>query len=363
MSRDGEPSTRKLVGRGAQTNPDNRFVSTSIRPDGEHLEFSDDSDQGPSNKTCYFDDLSDSIVSENSSPDLPFSFSLNPYRGCAHGCSYCYARPTHEYLGLSAGLDFETTIFVKRKAAQLLRKKLSNPKWEPSSIMLSGVTDCYQPCERKFEVTKQCLEVLAEFRHPVSIITKNALILRDLEMLRELAQDRLVEVAISVTTLDQSLTKVLEPRSSAPAARLRAIAELSAAKVPVHLMVAPILPGLTDHEVPEILREGREAGAVTASYTVLRLPFAVAEIFEGWLQQNFPDAKEKVLNRVRDLRGGELNDSNFGSRMKGEGARAEHISATFKLFAKKFGFQEKTTPLNTSLFRPTTDHRGNRLLF
>src|SRR5262245_23028752 len=272
-----------------------------------------------------------SIIARNDSPDVGFSASINPYRGCEHGCIYCYARPTHEFLGMSAGLDFETKILVKEDAPDLLRKELSSPRWKPEPLGLSGVTDCYQPIEKKLQLTRRCLEVLAEFRNPAIIITKNRLVTRDIEVLLELHQFDAISVTISVTTLDRGLQRVMEPRTSTPENRLDAISQLKDAGVPVSVLVAPIIPGLNDHEIPSILKAAAEAGAGNAGYVALRLPYAVKELFAQWLEQHRPLAKDKILNTIRSMRGGKLNDSRFKVRMKGEGVTAERIERLFNI--------------------------------
>ncbi|GIW93537.1 MAG: radical SAM protein [Pirellulaceae bacterium] len=270
-------------------------------------------------------DQTKSIVSENDSPDIPFRYSVNPYRGCAHGCAYCYARPTHEYFGLSAGLDFETKIFVKLRAPELLEQWLAEPARSGEPIMFSGVTDCYQPIERELQLTRRCLEVVWRCRQAVGIVTKNALVTRDLDLLVPMAQENLVNVSISITSLDQSLTRDLEPRTSSPQARLRAIEQLSSAGVPVSVMVAPVIPGLNDTEIPAILRAAAEAGARGAGYVLLRLPLAVASVFLEWLDRFRPELRQRVENRVRETRGGKLNSATFGERMRGTGHLAEQI--------------------------------------
>lgn len=256
-----------------------------------------------------------------------------------------------EYLGHSAGLDFESKIYVKENAPELLREELMKKSWQPEAIMMSGVTDCYQPLERKYELTRGILKVLAEFRNPVSLITKNQLVLRDLYLLSELASLGLVAVSISVTTLDAELGRKLEPRTSSPQARLRAIEALAKAGIPVGVNVAPVIPGLTDHEMPQILEQARDAGATMAGTVPLRLPFSVKEIFSEWLLTHYPDRREKVLSAVRDVRGGKLNESNFKSRMRGEGARADHMRTMFKVFAQKLRFDKSTPTLRTDLFQ------------
>src|ERR1051326_7278552 len=304
-------------GRGASENPPNRFERIHLERDPG---FDPAEDPGPS--TQFFHDSTRTIINYNDSPDIGFNASINPYRGCAHGCIYCYARPTHEYLGFSAGLDFESRIMVKADAPELLRKELSSPKWQPQVIALSGVTDCYQPVERKLKMTRRCLEVLAEFHNPVAIVTKNRMITRDVDVLRELARHQAVAVYVSLTTLDSTLTPKMEPRASLPNHRLTAIKTLYEARVPVGVLLAPIIPGLNDHEIPSLLDAAMNAGAQYAAYVPLRLPFGVGKLFEDWLTCYFPDRKEKVLNQIRSLRGGRLNDPNFGSRMRGEIGRA-----------------------------------------
>lgn len=340
-----------IKGRGASHNPHNKFEKLSYE-----LELDDDllKDQSKP-KTEFFNDTSKSIVAENNSPDIGFRFSANPYRGCEHGCAYCYARPSHEYLGYSAGIDFETKIFVKEKAPELLRQKLLSRSWKPELIMMSGITDCYQPIERKLQLTRGCLQVLAEFRNPVSLITKNALVTRDIDVFQELAKYDCVSTCLSVTTLNEELGRKLEPRTSAPKARLKAIEELAKAGIPVSVNVAPVIPGLTDHEMPAILKAAHEAGAQSAGFTPLRLPGTVQPVFLEWLEQHYPDRKEKVLSHIRSLRGGLINDANFGSRMRGQGAIAENIRQMFKVYSKRFGFDQRTWSLTTEHFRRPTD--------
>lgn len=319
--------------RGALVNPANRFEKIVFERDEE---ISDEDYPAP--KTEFFKDTSKSIVSYNDSPDIGFSASINPYRGCEHGCVYCYARPTHEYFGLSSGWDFESKIFVKTQAAQLLRKELAHPKWKPQVVVISGVTDCYQPFERKFQVTRQCMEVLFDFRNPVGIITKNHLVTRDIDIFKQMAEYHGVCVTVSVTSLDPKVARAMEPRASTPVNRLKAIEALSKAGVPVTVNAAPIVPGLTDHEVPAILKAAAEAGALSAGYTVVRLPYAVKELFERWLEEYFPDRKAKVLNRIRELRGGALYDSSWGTRMSGTGLFADHIRDLFDMGYKRARF-------------------------
>lgn len=346
-----------IRGRGASRNPRNRFDELHVERDA----WTDPDDPLP--RTELYRDASRSIIATNDSPDVGFDASINPYRGCSHGCVYCYARPGHEYLGLSAGLDFETKIFVKERAPELLREALSKPSWEPETLVMSGVTDPYQPAERRLEVTRGCLQVLAEFRNPVSVITKSHLVTRDIDLLRELASEGAARVALSITTLRNEVQRVMEPRAVTPARRLDAIRALSGAGVPVSVMAAPVIPGLTDHELPEILGAAREAGATHAGYIVLRLPHGVSELFTEWLGQHFPARKEKVLNRIRSLRDGALNDPRFGSRMKGEGPFAAQIRQLFEVARREHRYPDEREPLSTDAFRRPHDPRGQMELF
>lgn len=336
-----------ITGRGAASNPKNRFESIEVEPE----EILPDPDEEKP-QTAYLRDYSRSIISRNASPDIGFEASINPYRGCSHGCAYCYARPTHEYLGLSAGLDFESKVLVKEGAPELLRKQLSSPRWEPKVLSMSGVTDPYQPAEGEFGITRGCLVVLAEFRSPVVIVTKNHLVTRDVDLLSELARHNAAAVAVSLTTLDDGLRRVMEPRTSRPVRRLAAIEKLAEAGVPVGVMTAPVIPAINDHELPRLLSAAANAGASFAGHVPVRLPGAVGEIFEDWLQRHFPERKEKVLNRIRSMRGGELNDPRFGSRMKGEGIFADQISQLFKIGCRRAWIEPGNFPkLSTAAFR------------
>jgi DNA repair photolyase len=331
-------------GRGSAGNPKNRFEPVERVP--EPL-----ADETPSPQTQFLTDSSKSIIALNDSPDVGFDASVNAYRGCEHGCVYCYARPTHEYLGFSSGLDFETKIMVKEDAPRLLRKALSGPKWQPQVLAMSGVTDCYQPVEKQRELTRRCLEVLLEFRNPVVIVTKNHLVTRDIDVLSELARYQCAGVTLSITTLDAKLSSVMEPRASRPARRLEAIRALAEAGIPVGYLQAPMIPGLTDSEAPAIAQAAANAGATFAGYVALRLPFAVKSLFEQWLEQHFPDRKDKVLNRIRAIRGGKLNDPNFETRMRGEGIFAEQMTELFQLACKKAGIDKRWPELTTKYFR------------
>lgn len=338
-------STEKLRGRGAASNPVNRFEKTSYQPSQW------DEPEDPSPHSVFLRDQTRTIINYNDSPDVGFEASINPYRGCEHGCIYCFARPNHEYLGFSAGLDFETKILVKEDAPDLLRRELASPRWKPQVIAISGVTDAYQPIERRLQLTRKCLEVLVEFRNPVVIITKNELVTRDIDLLRRLASFDAVLVFVSVTSLDAKLARELEPRASQPARRLAAIEALAGARVPVASLVAPVIPGLTDHEMPSIIAAVAKAGAVAASYVPLRLPYGVAPLFEEWLMQHRPLQKEKILNRIRDIRGGRLNDPNFVTRMQGSGAYAQHLSELFELSCRKAKLNSRRPLLSAISFQ------------
>jgi DNA repair photolyase len=339
--------TTPIKGRGAASNPANRFELLRYEPtdDGAF-------DERPAPATMFFRDTTRSIIATNDSPDVAFDASINPYRGCEHGCIYCYARPYHEYLGFSIGLDFETKIMVKEDAPKLLRKELNSPKWQPKPLGISGVTDAYQPIERRLQLTRGCLAVLAEFRNPVWIVTKNRLVTRDIDLLKTLAKHEAVSVVLAVTTLDAELARVMEPRATAPAGRLQAIRELASAGIPTMVLLAPVIPGLTDHEIPAILEAARDAGALGAGYTMLRLPHELPALFEHWLEQHFPEKKDKVLSRVRAVRGGAINDVRFGARMKGEGVIADMIQQVFDVTKKRLGFPGKPTLSITAFRRP-----------
>jgi DNA repair photolyase len=335
-----------IPGRGAAINPPNRFESV-------HLEIDPDlpPEERPSPRTQFFFDATESLLTSNDSPDVGFDVGLNCYRGCEHGCAYCFARPFHEYLGWSSGLDFETKILVKARAPFLLRRELSKAGWKPQTVGMSGVTDCYQPAERHFKLTRQCLEVFADFRNPVAIITKSFLVTRDIDLLSELARWGCIAVTVSVTTLDSELAGNLEPRAARPEHRLRAIRMLSEAGVPVNVLVAPVIPGLTDHEIPSILDAASKAGATTAGMTLLRLPWAVKDIFTSWLDAHAPGKKGRVLDRIRQMRGGKLYESDWGKRMRGEGVFAKQIGDLFTLSARRAGLNRGAIELTTRHFR------------
>ncbi len=351
-------------GRGALTNPTGRFERFQREADPEALlaaasaaaeaEAAPGPPAGalpPPRPTELIPDPSRTALTFNQSPDIPFDASLNPYRGCEHGCAYCYARPTHEYLGYSAGLDFETKILVKQRAPELLRRELASPRWTPQVVALSGVTDAYQPVERKLELTRRCVAVFAEFRNPITVITKNALVTRDIDLFQVLARERAVSVSLSLTTLDPELQRTLEPRASSIRERLRAIEALAQAGIPTGAMLGPVIPGLTDHEIPALLEAAKNAGAGHASFIVLRLPHGLKTLFDEWLETHQPLRRAKVLHRLENLRGGRLNDPRFGTRLKGEGLFADQIGATFRIWSKRHGLDGPGPALSTAAFR------------
>src|SRR5438046_3859986 len=338
------PQSREAIrGRAASWSPANRFETLHVDVnDFDVVDVDPEGNERPRRATQYFRDGTKSIITRNNSPDVGFETSLNPYRGCEHGCIYCYARPTHEYLGFSAGLDFESKIMVKMNAPELLRAELESPRWQPQTLVMSGVTDPYQPVEKKLQITRGCLEVLAKFKNPVAIITKNRLVTRDIDLLCELAKYNAVAVNLSVTSLDRNLQRVLEPRTSSPQARLDAIRQLRNAGIPIGVMVAPVIPGLTDHEIPKILDVCATAGARFAGYTIVRLPWAVAPLFEHWLEEHLPDRKEQVLGRIRHLRGNErLNNPKWHTRITAEGIFAELIANIFELSRRRVGLDAR----------------------
>ena len=341
-------------GRGTVESPPNRFERLSIESDDgawEEIAKVDPDFEPRRLRTEFLRDDTKSLITANDSPDIGFTHSLNPYRGCEHGCAYCYARPYHEYLGYNAGIDFETRLLVKERAPELLEAELAKKSWVPNSLACSGVTGCYQPIERKLEITRGCLAVLADFRQPVGLITKNALVTRDLDHLRDLAQYGAVNVVLSLTTLDAPLASVLEPRASRPAARLEAMKTLSDAGIPVGVSVAPIIPGLNDHEIPALMEAAAAHGATFASGTVLRLPHAVKDIFSAWLDRFERGKKALILGRVAELRGGKLNDANFGSRMRGTGPLADQIARLLEVAKRRAGLDRPREVLSIRAFR------------
>ena len=353
LARVSAPTERgRLVARGSAENPANRFERLAYAEDSEFVdEAPDDGERPPALPTRYYRDPSRTLIARNESPDVGFGASINPYRGCSHGCSYCFARPTHEYLGLSAGLDFETHILVKEDAPALLEKALRAPSWRPEVIAISGVTDPYQPVERKLRITRGCLAVLAKYRNPCVIVTKSGLVTRDIDLLRELAEHEAAVVNVSITSLDDSVRRVMEPRASPPHERLRAVEALATAGIPVGVLVAPIVPGLTDSEIPAIVAAAARAGASQVRSVVLRLPHGVADLFEAWLARHFPDRAAKVMSRVRSLRGGRRYDSRFFTRQRGEGVFADQIADLFELACRRAGVNVDPPKLSAAAFR------------
>jgi DNA repair photolyase len=342
---------KPYLGRGALSNPAGRFERHSLEEvhDGWYVE-----EQPDTIATTVEPDRARGIITTNNSPDIPFEKSINPYRGCEHGCLYCYARPSHAYMGLSAGIDFETRLFYKADAGKVLEAELAHPGYVCKPITIGANTDPYQPIERKMLVTRSVLEVLARARHPVSIISKSAMVLRDLDILTDMARDNLVSVAISITTLGSETKRSLEPRTAAPLARLRAVRELNAAGVPTGVMVAPVIPAITDHEMEAILEAAAAAGARWAGYVLLRLPYEIKDLFRDWLTEHFPDRAAHVMSLIQDMRGGRDNDPRFGTRMRGTGPVAELLRGRFKLACKRLDLNSgsREIPQNTHLFRP-----------
>jgi DNA repair photolyase len=341
---------RARKGRGAVSNPDGRFEPRRRMAVDDGWPRGED-DEPEQLATTLTPDASRTIIARNESPDIPFEQSINPYRGCEHGCVYCYARPSHGYLGLSAGLDFETRLFFKPEAARLLRAELARSGYRPKAIALGSNTDPYQPAERRLRLTRQILEVLAEHEHPLTIVTKSAAVTRDIDILAPMSRRRLAKVFVSVTTLDGALARKLEPRASSPARRLGAIGELAAAGVHVGVMTAPIIPALTDHEIEPLLEAASSAGAMSAGYTVLRLPFELKDIFREWLDAHAPLRAERVMSRIAQLRDGRLNDPRFGSRLVGSGEDAKLIARRFRLACERLGLGRNDWALDTTRFR------------
>ena len=341
-------------GRGSRLNPDSRFAhwDRASCDDGwdDGAEPDGDINKGPA--TTLILDRARSVIVRNSSPDVPFSQSINPYKGCEHGCAYCFARPGHAYLGLSPGLDFETRIAWKPDAPEVLRRELAAPGYRCLPVALGINTDGWQPVERQLGLSRRLLEVLAETRHPVSIVTKSALIERDVDLLADMARDKLVQVMFSITTLDPPLARKLEPRAASPARRLAAMAALHQAGVPVGVLFAPLIPALNDHELERVLEAACKAGADTAGYVLLRLPHELKTLFEDWLHSHFPDRAGHVLSLLRQLRGGQLNDSRFGHRMRGQGVYAELYRQRMQRACTRLQLNRNRPPLNTEAFRP-----------
>lgn len=348
MILDSETPDNYFKGRGAQFNPHNRFAKNEYAK--EHDEGIDDWEE-EDHKTSFIFGKSKSIVNKVDSPDVGMAYSLNPYQGCEHGCTYCYARNAHEYWGFSAGLDFERKIIVKTDAPALFKKFLEKKSWDASTISLSGNTDCYQPAERKFRITRQLLEIALEYKQPIGMITKNALILRDSDILTEMAKLNLCMVYVSINSLNEKLRQKMEPRTTTAKQRLKIVEDLSKAGIPMGVMVAPLVPGLSDHEIPVILKTIANCGAIAAGYTIVRLNGAIGGIFEDWLRKNYPDRFEKVWHMIQSCHGGNVNDSRFGERMRGDGNIAQMIRDNFKLHCRLNHLNEKRTVLDSSLFK------------
>jgi len=337
--------------RSTIINTPNRFEELYIDYHDENIEHNIYDEEFHVIETKFFNDSSKSVLAKNDSPDLGFDFSINPYRGCEHGCIYCYARPSHEYLGFSSGVDFESKIMVKRDAAALLDYEFEKISWKPQTIMLSGNTDCYQPVERKLQLTRELLKVFLKFRNPVAVITKNALIQRDVDILRQLAELELVSVTISITTLNRNLSRKLEPRTSVPKKRIETIELMAKNNIPVGINLAPIIPGLNDEEIPSILKAASFAGAIWAGNVMLRLPYKIKELFIEWLHRNYPEKAFKIINRIKDTRGGKLSETEFGKRLSGEGEIAEAIHKLFKINCEKYGLNKRKVKLITKNFK------------
>lgn len=347
MSSSGKTASgQPIKGRGASDNPANRYEGFYIEPEPEYAE-----EGASSPDTRFIRDDSARILAFNNSPDVPFTASLNPYRGCEHGCIYCYARPTHEYLGYSPGLEFESRILIKEDAPQLLRRELAKPSWQPRTIAVSGVTDPYQPVEREKQLTRACLKVLGAFQNPFGIVTKNHLVARDWDLIAPMAELQAAMVHVSISTLDGKLTEKLEPRTTRPHRRLEAIRQLAEAGIPVGVLVAPVIPGLNDQEIPEILRQASQVGARFAGYVMLRLPGAVRPLFENWLEEHFPGRSGKIISRISSVRGGGMNDTEFGRRMRGEGVYADQVEQMMRVSAGRYGLNKEALTLSTCHFQ------------
>lgn len=344
-------STTDHKGRGAQHNPHNRFKRFEYEPDDAYLEYCRlEEETDPAKRTRYIEVFPKTVLSKNDSPDVPFNYSINPYQGCEHGCTYCYARNSHEFWGYSAGLDFERVILVKKEAPKILETRFRSGKWKPQMIAFSGNTDCYQPAERRFGITRQMLELFWEYRHPVGIITKNSLILRDLDLLKKLNEKNLLRVSLSITTLNEDVRRVMEPRTATVKQRLKALEVLTDAGIPVSVNFAPIIPGINSHEVMDLVREVGARGASRVGYIMLRLNGQIGEIFSRWVKQAFPERAEKILNLVSEAHGGQLNDSRYGKRMSGEGKYADQIKELFRVANARYIVPQDIPDLDYSLF-------------
>lgn len=340
-----------MKGRGATYNPKNRFSVHSELEDGDFLDFMRYEDNDLKAKTEYIEVFPKSIINKVPSPDVPLDYSINPYQGCEHGCIYCYARPTHEYWGYSAGIDFESKILYKSNAVQLLSKELGSRSYIPKPILFSGNTDCYQPLEKKLEITRNMLKVLEDFNNPVGIITKNSLVLRDADILSRMAEKNQAAVTISLTSLNEKTRRILEPRTSSSYNRLKAIEQLSKLNIPVRVNIAPIIPAINDFEIPQLIASAADAGAIDASFIIVRLNHIVGDLFESWAKLHFPDREQKILSLIRDIHGGELGDSSFQSRMKGSGAIANQIRDLFAINLKKHLPNAAKIHLDSSQFK------------
>jgi DNA repair photolyase len=343
-----EEDDQYLAGRGAQFNTKNKFLKNQNVK--EHIEAIDDWEI-PNSATQYLEQEVKSIVNKVESPDLSMMYSMNPYAGCEHGCIYCYARNVHEYWGYSAGLDFERKIIVKTNAPRMLRKFLMHPKWEANSIMLSGNTDCYQPAEQKYRLTRGLLEVCNEFNQPVGILTKNSWIIKDKDVLQEMAKKRLVSAMVSITSFNEDLRRVMEPRTTTAKQRLKVIEELSNAGIHMGVMMGPMIPGLNEHEMQRIMKEARDAGAKFTAYTFIRLNGAIKFLFHDWLYKNFPDRADKVWHLIEGGHNGQVNDTRWGVRMRGEGSIADMVRQQYKKYGKLYGMNEDRWELDSTIFR------------
>ena len=348
-----------IKGRGAQVNTHNRFLQHEYVIRDDFLNYCEaENEKAETNKTTYLEIFPKTIINKVKSPDIPLMYSMNPYQGCEHGCIYCYARNTHEYWGYSAGLDFERKILYKANAPSLLEQKLRSRNWEAAGIMFSGNTDCYQPIEKKLGITREMLKVLLKLKHPASMITKNALILRDLDILKEMAEMNLIHVNISITSLSEETRRSLEPRTASIKKRLETVRILSENDIPVNVMMAPIIPAINNHEILPLVKKVAELGAKSVAYTIVRLNGAIGQIFTDWVQKAYPDRANKILHQIEDCHNGTLNDSRYGTRMKGEGKFAEQIKAQFTLARKLYLKDVVYTPLDYSLF---DKHQTNQI--
>ncbi len=344
-----------IQGRGAQINPNNPFDTNNYDHTGLH--WHDEDEMRQQKKTDYISVYPKTIINKVDSPDIPHGYSMNPYQGCEHGCVYCYARNSHTYWGYSAGIEFEQKILVKESAPHLLKKKITHKNWEPKPIMLSGNTDCYQPAERKYKLTRRLLEILWEYRHPVGIITKSALILRDIDLLERMAGENLVHVAVSITSMNEEVRQRLEPRAASGQKRMKVVERLSAAGVPVSVMFAPVIPSINDMEFFDIAERGAAAGARRFNHIVVRLNGQIAEIFQDWLRKNYPDRHDRVIHQIESCHGGRLNDSRFGKRMRGDGNIAEILSQQGKIARERYYADRMMPAYNTELYYQYRDRQ------